>query len=274
MKLSPTALMILGLVKECEMRLPVTPVAQTELARAAGISKQRVGQHLIGMSEKGIELPPIATRKSQVKRMFFEREVRDLIERGLGKKEIAEQTERHINTVRRAYRQLIQRGEIPEPERRDYTQLDERIVFFRNVLGLGDKAIAGETGEKVGTVTWRLSKLIPEGKAVRLRKKRRTEEEVQEFDTAVKLSREEGLINKQIAKRLSETEANIRVAVLRLLGRKEIEPRWGRIPEGQKAKIIELIKRGLTYKETAQELHLSKGRVGRVIREVKQKGIL
>lgn len=80
---------------------------------------------------------------------------------------------------------LIRSGERILTKRELDAQRKKQLVYLRNELGLGDRAIVEETGLSKGVVSNKMVALMAEGKARRLRKQKRAKEELSGLDQKV-----------------------------------------------------------------------------------------
>ncbi|OGK17856.1 hypothetical protein A3G67_02935 [Candidatus Roizmanbacteria bacterium RIFCSPLOWO2_12_FULL_40_12] len=171
---------------EHAMEAPHHVVNLKAVAGQVGCSRELVRTYYDRLYPNSLFPPRMG--KVVVLRKYFDPIVLELYREGQSINGIAQ----IVNVDREVVRNSLKRSGERIPSRREQTEEKrQRIVRLRNIFGMGDLEIVKRTGFPRGVVTRALGDEMKTGKAKRLRKSRRSPEELEAFDAKVESTFEE-----------------------------------------------------------------------------------
>jgi len=223
----PKRVLLLEVLLVHQAEHPDEPIPMTlkELGNSVGVSRQRVKQIHKELNERGYELPQLATKERRAVQKIRDGQVKELVEQGAGFIEIANRLRIGSKKLYDILNQLSKAGEIlvvpTYKEERDARRegLYAGVAHLR-LKGYTPKQIKEMTGKDQGDT---LKNLYEQGKAPRMRRKKRSRGEILTLNSQVKQLRGEGLKDKQIAERLNVSIFWVTQSVWQLLKNGEIK---------------------------------------------------
>lgn len=155
---------VLAILQQLQEKHPDRVIVLKEIGKMVGVSGQAIGKIYGILTQEGHDLPPkrVGTAKDAV--------VKVSLDQGLTVRETAEKHGIPIRSTTRSRARLIKEGKY-EQKPSIYEVLDPYIVYFRS-QGLGNEDSAERIGTSKRFVDNRLKRLVPAGKAARLRETR------------------------------------------------------------------------------------------------------
>lgn len=198
---------VLTALYDFQKKNPDKLVVMKDIAEDLGISISGANMIYNDLARMGFLLPD---RKRGRVSLAKDLKVKELWERGLTRKEVAERRGLSEEKVERIRTRLKKAGIRVNP----HAKLDSLIIDLRD-KGLGNLGIAERVGSSERLVTRRLVVLIAENKAKRLRAKRRTKEELERFDEEVKKLRGKKYEVKKVAELLGVSDFLVTASIAR-----------------------------------------------------------
>lgn len=200
----------------CLAQDPNQAVSLSWLGRQAGINRERARQ-LYPQIAAERKAPPLISRKLPKDLAKFDQRVDELGTQGLSSAEISEKLYVAKTLVEQAQRRVTEKKQ--EADKNSVRELREQ--------GYGTKIIVEMTGLTRGKVGHILEELFPKGEARRLRKRRKTKEEIEQLKEKVVQLRLDprNLTAKQIAEITGEEEYSIVTYTNKLIAERRIPKR-------------------------------------------------
>lgn len=265
---------LLGIFLRFRQEHPLGGVNLQSVGDVAGLTRERARQ-LHKELKRDYDIPPIIKSLPRSKDYLaaLNRERRRLKREGLIDAQIAERL--HVPVF------LLKLTEKKERERakKARDRFDKKVKVLRK-QNLGDKAIAASLGTKVERVSIALERIRKKDETARLRRKRRSKEELAQFHAKVKELREQGLTNKEITQKIEgATFHKVADSVKRLLAREEVARRGiGPIKKDNTLSfdlaLLTSRQQGKTRKEIAKNLRVGKSTVDRALRRLADAGLV
>lgn len=205
------------LLDKYSIQNPGRPIVQAALAIELGVSRERIRQLYYEIAAEK-EVPPLVSRKFEGDRRQLDRQVKELMAQGI--QDLGEVAQR-LCVTKKLVLQAKSRN-----RRKELKTRNDLIKNLRN-QDFGDKAILEMTGLSRGVVNGALSALRRTDDATRLRKKYRTEAEIEHFkEQLVQLRLDpRNLTTKQIAKLTGENEYTISGYIRKLVQDRKVPNR-------------------------------------------------
>ncbi len=204
--------------------MPGIPVNVSEVGRRAGIRAHQRAHQLFKQLSVDQELPPKRSHFGrQLVTIIFDARIKKFWDEGLTLKQITEALKEKTGRVSSSLNRLRKEGKI-KPRAESRREFDEKIRLLRNE-GKGNKAIAEILHKSISSIENSIFRSMKSEKEIkRLRKKRRTKEQVVAFRADIKgLREDENLTDRQIAQRLGVKKSEVLSHIKAMLDRGEIE---------------------------------------------------
>lgn len=246
---------------------PEQPITLTEIGRTFGFSKQRASQIYHLLEADNMTLPPLFKRVSRERRSVAQ----DLLKKDTDQNTVAEVTGLSSEQVENEIKKLQASGDLFDAEAERKKVLERQVLHLRQDLRMGNNAIAAQLAVSRVKVRDVLEVLSKRGEDVRLRAKRRTARELDEFDEKVNELYEKGMRNREIAALLGEKD---KYRVINSLARQRKKGFLTTTSQGKQR--MEAVKQlrleGWSNEEISQELAISKNAVNRLVHQLLKRG--
>jgi len=194
------------------------PVSQQKIAKHVGITRERVRQILLQLKETQ-KIPPFGLKSRTNNTEGLDKCIRILKNQNLSNKDIAERLRLKNVEVQESI------SRIRNSKDKEIEKITKQILDLRKNERLGSISIAVKLDVSPSFVGNILEKYFNEDPDLRLRKKKRSKDELEGFRQKVKELRLKGLNKTQIATKLNVSKYNIVNAVHELLIAGEIPKR-------------------------------------------------
>lgn len=171
---------------------PITPTQRAEIVKTLGVTRQRVDQLSAKLQQQGEKIPHLWTGWRPDDISSFDSKCAALEGQGKTAQEIAIELSVPQIAVRESHRRRS------AEEKKQKTQEEIENVRALRRQGLGNKEIGERLQLSRGKVINQLKKLIQTDETLRLRKKRRTKQEMKILSLQIKKLYNKGLTNRQI----------------------------------------------------------------------------